>query len=131
MYKIASELAQRRSRQLWLDDLQTDGFQQLTLEEQRETLQHRWKSVNAQIILLDKKDPKRVELGKICQEIQEKIRAIRPKIKAKAGQDIPSRFIEVARERMTKAMFRIWWEEATRRAGCPVKLPSPTPDNPK
>lgn len=126
MYKVASDLAQRRARQHWLADLQGEGFANLTLEEQRETLVHRVKSIDAKILVLPRKDPERAMLGKLKIELQDMITALRPKWNAKRNGSWLHHFIEVARERMTKPAFEAFMNEAKRRADPEYPVPDRT-----
>ena len=112
-YKIASDLAQRRARQLWLADLQGPGFQALTLEERRDSLKAKLRAIDAEIVCTPK-GIHRDELGVIKHDIQEQMHALRPKLRT--NQSLPNHFIEVAKERLTKFQYRQIMEEASKRA---------------
>jgi hypothetical protein len=126
VYKTASDLAQRRARQHWLADLQADGFVELSLEEQRETLVHRVKSIEARILLLPRRDPERAELGKLKIEIQAMITALRPKWQARKHGSWINHFVQVAKERMPKPQFEAFMNEAKRRTNPDVPIPDRT-----
>jgi len=125
MYKVASDLAQRRARQLWLADIGAPDFQALTPEEQRDSLVAKLKGVEAQLLKHAPKSEWRLALGQVKLDLQAQISAIRPKLKARRGQDVANRFVEVARERMTKPAFNAFMSEASRRAK--ESSPDPTP----
>lgn len=116
MYKVASDLAQRRARQLWLADLQFDGFISLTPEQQRDSLVAKLKGIQAQMLKHPPKSEWRIALGQVKLELQNQINAIRPKLKANKLKDVHHRFIEVAKESLNPIVYRKIMDEATRRA---------------
>lgn len=116
MYKIASDLAQRRARQLWLADIGGPTFQALTAEQQRDSLVAKLKGIDTQIAKHEPKSEWRLALGQIKCELQEQIHALRPKRKSDKLKDVHHRFIEVAKERLHKLEYQRIMDEATQRA---------------
>lgn len=114
MYKIAADLSQRRSRQLWLADLQGGEFESLPAEEQRANLVRAKIDLESKMLKLPKKHPERVEIGQRLLELNTKINAIRAKLKG--PRNTPEFFIEVARERMNPFLFSAFMKEAAIRA---------------
>lgn len=113
MYKSSNDFNQRRARQIWLGDLQQDGFLDLTPEQQRQCLVAKIKAIDAQIIALPKGE-NRSELGKIKQEICLQINAIRPKFHG--SKDALHHLFDLVKEEMPKLQFMRLWDEANRRA---------------
>lgn len=113
MYKVASDLSQRRARQLWLADLQGPTFDSLPPAEQRANLILAKNDIEAKRMPLPD-GPERVELGRRINELNLLINAIRPKLKG--PKSTPEHFIDVARERMTPFLFKVFLSEASERA---------------
>lgn len=115
MYKVATDLSQRRGRQLWLADLKARvDWDSLPDVEKRANLVAAKNALHKTILTLSKIDPRRSEIGQQMHLLDEEIHAIRPKIKG--PKDVPFYFIEVARERLPKPQFTIWMHEASIRA---------------
>jgi len=85
----------------------------LTDEQIRENLVTKWKYLNAEIVTLDKKSPKRKALGKELAELQKKISSIRPKRKCK---DIKDHILDVLREELSEFDFKRIIHKASERA---------------
>lgn len=90
-----------------------NAIEELTDEEKRASLVAVWKNLHARICALPKNDPIRKELGMQQLDVQNRINAIRPKLKAPGAKE---HFIDVVRERVTKAQFDAWMNEAAARA---------------
>lgn len=85
MYKQASDLQQRRSRQLWLRDLAPNvDWDSLPPEELRANLVAAKKSIVLRIEALPKRCKERAELGRLQSEIDAEIHNLRPKFKARS-----------------------------------------------
>lgn len=114
MYKTATDLAQRRSRQLWLADLQGKAFEAQSPQDQRASLVKAKNHVEEQLVQLPKNSDARRELGLLIHDMDERIRALRPALKA--PMTATQHFVDVARERLTPFLFRVFMQEASRRA---------------
>jgi hypothetical protein len=114
-YKIATDLAQRRARQMWLADLpQGSKWDELPIEEQRANLILAIKRLDARIQLLGRGSLERRDLGKLKCELQLRVNALGPK--RKRPETVADHFVRVCKERMTKAVYTAYLNEATRRA---------------
>ncbi len=113
-YKVASDLAQRRSRQLWLADLQGPAWEELPPEEQRANLVRTVKAIDLQLEGFPKNSPDRKYLGRVKLELTTKINAIRAKARL-GGKGLEKHFIDVARERLTPFLFNVFMSEAAKR----------------
>lgn len=115
MYKIQSDLAQRRARQLWLKDLpQLSDFDNLPDDERRANLVTASKRLVEQIALRDKDHPERRALCDRLNAINMAIHKIRAARKSAPG--VQQHFIDVARERLGAYVFSCILAEANRRA---------------
>lgn len=114
MYKINSDLAQRRSRQLWLADLQGKAFEELPPEEQRGSLKRAWKATQERLVKLPKNSKERAELGQQVNDLQMRMNAIRPK--RTGPPNTAELFLEVCKERMNKFIYKQYMEEAVSRS---------------
>lgn len=86
----------------------------ITPYEERESLKRQNAALEARRKLLPECE-ERAELGRQMQRNNLRISELRPKCKAPQGTG--QHFIEVCRERMSKAQFDAWMSEAVRRAG--------------
>jgi len=111
MYKGANQNAQDAARRVKLSDLER-GAPSLTDEDRRGALVAKWKQLNALVCAGNLRPQKRKEIGKEMCAIQEAISAIRPKKKCPGAADY---FVDVVRESVTGAQFKIWLAEASRR----------------
>lgn len=115
MYKIASDLAQRRARQLWLADIGSSDFQSLTTEQQRESLVAKVKAINAQLAKYPDESDWRTAIIQVKREVEARINALRPQIRGERLKNLDARIVEVAKERLTPFVFRQIVDEAVRR----------------
>jgi len=127
MYKVASDLAQRRARQLWLADLQGSEFLALTVEEQRDSLKQKLWGIEKQLLKHDRDSEWRLALGQIKLEVQEQLKALKPQVKKLRKMNVSDCFVAVARERMTKPAFMAFFKEANRRSFEAASEPTPDP----
>jgi hypothetical protein len=112
-YKTVSDLSQRRARQLWLADLQGAAWEELPPDEQRANLVKAKQSVSERIKQLPRGSAERRELGLLQHDLDERISAIRPKIKGIRGT--AEHFVDVAKERLTPFQFNAFMREAISR----------------
>lgn len=115
MYKIASGNLQHAARVVRLKDLQRDEDSTISPEAERDSIKSRMKQVEAELLDLPKKDPRRIELGLLKFELQTKMSAIRPK--TKGPPDVTSMFLEAAREMLPRHTYNNLMTEAVRRCG--------------
>lgn len=87
---------------------------QLTPEQKRQNLVAQWKSLNDKIVLMRKNDPERIIIGRQMQSLQIQINKIRPKMQG--TQLVGGYFIEVAKRKLSKAMYQIIMDEASELA---------------
>ena len=114
MYKGATDLSQRRARQLWLSDLMGAAyFKELPPEEQRANLVRIVKQLEAELACA-MSNSERARLGKKKAEVCLAINALRPKMKG--PKTVPHFFVDVCRERIAGGQFRVLWDEANARA---------------
>lgn len=86
----------------------------LSSEEQRESLVKKYqKLLEVRNASTDKDERKRLALE--IQELMKEFTAIRKKRKSENAKDIRNIFMDVCRERLTKAMFKILMDEANNR----------------
>jgi hypothetical protein len=114
MHKIASDLSQRRARQLWLADLQGSKWEELPFEQNRANLVRAVQALSEQAKTLPKKSEERKAIGQLIYELNQRINALRPKLKGPAST--PQHFVDVARERLTPFLFKSFMHEASLRA---------------
>ena len=101
------------------------GEEQLTCEQERDALVARAKQLNA---LFSDRDiscrltkPQRERLGLELKEINERISAIRPRLRSLAPpREMKDYILDVVRERTSKLEFRAIYEEALRRCNAAV-----------
>ena len=101
---------------------------ELTDEQIRENLVLQLKKIASDILTMPKKSKLRKELGIKKSEIEHQINAIRPK---KRKADVAEYFIDVIREELTAAHYRILMARAVKRMkdahGCVCKKPDGSP----
>lgn len=71
------------------------------------------RQVEAELLALPKGNPRRGELGRLKLELQEEVRAIRPR--TRTGPELPRCFMDSAREMLPREMFRLVMNDASRR----------------
>jgi hypothetical protein len=118
VHKIASDLAQRRARQLWLADLPVSvDWDNLPPEEKRANLVKARNDLHEKIA----KTPKhlRAEMGAKMHALEMAIHEIRAKMKG--PPKVTDFFISVAQERLSKAQYQAIMTEAANRARAAAK----------
>jgi hypothetical protein len=126
MYKIASDLAQRRARQLWLADIGAPEFQALTLEQQRDSLVAKVKAINAQLAKYPDESDWRTAIIQVKREVEAQINAIRPQLRGERLKNLDARIVEVVKERLTPFLFRQIVNEAVSRVKAAESSSDPT-----
>jgi hypothetical protein len=106
MYKKTIK-SQQRTSIISIADLMGIDFQELPLDQQRENLVAKWKSMVENPNIYKGQ-------GQSIQVLQNAISAIRPKKKGHAS--VPHHFIDVCREQLNKFQFERIMTEASKRA---------------
>jgi len=104
MYKGANDNAQNAARRLKLADLCTRSFEP-TDEERRDSMRRRLTQIEAQLTAMHPKDKRRAELGQEKFQLQEQIRAIRPRWKY---PDLSDCLLKVIKSEVTKHQWAMW-----------------------
>jgi len=115
MYKIASQNLQHAARPKKVPTFARGENFEITPEEERDSLKSRIKQVETELLQLPRGDKRRVELGLLKHNLQNRINEIRPK--ATGPRDLKDYFIDVAREMLPRYTFNALITESTRRAG--------------
>lgn len=120
MYKIASSNLQHAARSFSrIAPANPEEFE-IAPEAERDSIKSRMKQVECELLELSKRDPRRVELGLLKFELQNAMRAIRPKLRG--PRNLPGAFMEVAREMLPRHTFQMIQEAASVRLGAkPLK----------
>ena len=115
MYKLTSDLAQRRTRQLWLKDLAGAEFQRLDVEQQLESLKAAVVRVELALNSYPKGHPQRAVLDQLRGELNLRARSIRPPRRT-IPVDINRFFVDVAKENLSSYQFKALMAEAMKRS---------------
>lgn len=113
MYKTTHQNAQRRTDALTPKNM-AYGEQELTLEQQRESLASHVAQLYVEIKNYPKNHPKRKEIGAMIFEMNNQINTLRPRLRGNKKTD--SYFIEVAKEVLPNFQFKLILSEAAKRA---------------
>lgn len=122
MYKGSSENAQRRRDRFDLSQLASKGLPEVQSDDEKlRNVQRRLTQLDTAIkALIDRRPPgwqerrralglEKIALATECCELKRKLKSASP-------PSVKDRFIDVARERLTKPEFDIWLREAQARA---------------
>lgn len=107
MYKKISKLNQARLRRP-VGELLPSYFEDLNTEDKRNCLKSVMLSVE-QDLLNERDKYRKIELGRIKFDLQEKMRLLRPRKKAPGVENY---FIDAARDILTKSMFNLIMDKA-------------------
>lgn len=109
----ASEYATRGSRR-GVNLLGWEEPEQMTAEQERQALVRKLQSLRAVVITLPKNSQDRKMVGAEISDLQDAIRALRPKLKG--GKSVQQHLIDIVRERSTVPEWNRLMAEAVKRA---------------
>ena len=110
MYKVGSRKAQASVSRASLSDLTAPHALRLTAEQERDSLKSRMKQVEAELLELPRRDPRRKELGLMKLDLQNQMSAIRRKCVGPRG--LSEFFMDVCREALPRLQFNQLYEQA-------------------